>query len=137
MAPSSILPPASAREGRALRTRIGEIELARDAPLEQVEMSLEYDSRLNDMEIVDSGFVDARQNLGKKVGLFLVVALKADPVVGMDDRLKKRLCVLWRYHLAAGVTGTCIQAGVPLAALLMPVCHVVVPQISSVFSRQE
>ena len=132
MAPSSILPPASAREGRALRTRIGEIELARDAPLEQVEMSLEYDTRLDDMEIVDSGSVHAGQGLGKKVGLLLVVALEADPVPGPDDRLEKHLCALRRHHLATGVTGTRVQADVSLAALLLPVRHVVFPKSQQV-----
>jgi hypothetical protein len=35
-----------------LRARIGEVELARDAALEQVEMGLENDFRLHDMETV-------------------------------------------------------------------------------------
>src|SRR5271154_216350 len=41
-----------ARDRGALRARIGEIELACDAPLEQVEMGLQNDSRLHDMKIV-------------------------------------------------------------------------------------
>jgi hypothetical protein len=82
MAPSWILPAASARDRGPLRARIGEVELARDAPLEQIEMGLENDSRLHDMQIVDSRPVDACEDLGEEVGLLLVVALKADPVAG-------------------------------------------------------
>jgi hypothetical protein len=121
MAPSSILPPASAREGRALRTRIGEIELARDPALEQVEVGLENDAGLHDVQIMDPLPVDARQNFREKIGLLLVVALEADPIARADDSLEKRLCTLRRRQLAFGVAGTCIQAGFPLAPLLLPV----------------
>jgi hypothetical protein len=75
MAPSSILPPASAREGRALRTRIGEIELARDPALEHVEVGLENDAGLHDVQIMDLLPVHACQNFREKIGLLLVVAL--------------------------------------------------------------
>ena len=117
-----------ARERGPLRARIGEVELARDAALEQVEMRLENDSRLHDMEIVDSRPVDACQDLGEKVRLLLVVALEADPVAGADDRLEQRLRALRRHHLAAGVAGACIQAGVSLAPLLLPLCHSILRQ---------
>src|SRR5580692_11044957 len=114
------------RKRSTLRTRIGKVELARDAALEQVEMSLENDPRLHDMEIVDPRPVDVRQYLGKEVGLLLVVALEADPVARADDRFQKRLRLVRRHHLAAGVVSTCIQAGTSLAPLLLPVCHVAV-----------
>jgi predicted pyridoxine 5'-phosphate oxidase superfamily flavin-nucleotide-binding protein len=51
---------------------------------------------------------------------------RPDAIAGTDDRLEQRLRTFGRYHLAACVTGTCIQAGIPLAALLLPVCHVAV-----------
>src|SRR5258705_13261108 len=114
------------RKRSTLRARIGKVELARDAALEQVEMSLENDSRLHDMEIVDSRPVDVRQCLGEEVGLLLVVALEADPVARADDRFKKCLSLVRRHHLAAGVVRTCIQAGASVAPLLLPVCHVAV-----------
>jgi hypothetical protein len=97
-----------ARDRGPLLPRIGEVELARDAALEQVEVGLENDSRLHDMEIVDSRPVDVCQDLGEEVGLFLVVALEADPVAGVDDHLEKRLRALRRHDLATGVAGTCI-----------------------------
>src|ERR1700735_4214248 len=114
------------RKRSTLRTRIGKVELARDAALEQVEMSLENDPRLHDMEIVDPRPVDVRQYLGKEAGLLLVVALKADSVARADDRFQKRLRLVRRHHLAAGVVRTCIQAGTSLAPLLLPVSHVTV-----------
>jgi hypothetical protein len=120
MAPSSILPPASAREGRPLRTRIGEVELARDAALEQVEMGLKNDAGLHDVQIMDLLPVDARQNFGEKIGLLLVVALEADPIARADDRLEKRLRTVRPHHLAACVMGTSFQASAPL---LIPVSH--------------
>jgi hypothetical protein len=89
-------------------------------------MCLENDSRLHDMEIVNPGPIDVRQYLGEEVGLLLVVALEADPVAQADDRFKKRLGLVRRHHLAAGVARTCIQAGASLASLLLPVCHVAV-----------
>ena len=121
MALSSILPPASAREGRALRTRIGEIELARDPALEQVEVGLENDAGLHDVQIMDLLPVDACQNFRKKIGLLLVVALEADSIARADDRLEKGLCTLRPRHLAACVMGTCFQAGAPLVPLFLPV----------------
>ena len=127
MAPSSILPGGErARERRTLRARIGEVELAGDAAFEQVEMGLENDSRLHDMEIVDSRPVDVRQDLGEEIGLLLVVALEADAIARADDRLEKRLRVLRRHHLAVGVPRTGLQAGVSLAPLLLPFCHVAI-----------
>src|ERR1700690_258699 len=91
------------RKRSTLRTRIGKVELAGDAALEQVEMSLENDPRLHDMEIVNPRRVDVRQRLGQEVGLLLVVALEADPVARVDDRFEKRLRLVRRHHLAVGV----------------------------------
>jgi hypothetical protein len=89
------------RDRGSLRARIGEVELACDAPLEQVEMGLENDPRLHDMKIADSRRVDAREDLGKEIGLLLVVALEADPVAGTHDRFEKRLRAFRRHQLAA------------------------------------
>ena len=136
MAPSSILPATSARDRSPLRARIGEVELARDAPFEQVEMGLQDDPRLHDVEVVDPRRVDARQGLGEEVGLLLVVALEADPVAGADDRLEERRRALRRHHLAAGVAGTGFQADVSPAPLLLPVCHIAVPHIAGLRSHQ-
>ena len=114
-------PAQRTREGCPLRTGIGEVELARDAALEQVEVGLQNDAGLHDVQIMDLLPVDARQNFSEKIGLLLVVALEADPIARADDRLEKRLCALRPRHLAAGEAGTSIQAGVPLAPLLLPV----------------
>src|SRR5258705_13850699 len=114
------------RKRSTLRAKKGKVEFGRDAALEQVEMSLENDSRLHDMEIVNPRPVDVRQYLGKEVGLLLVVALEADPVARADDGFEKRLRLVRRHHLAAGVVRTRIQAGTSLAPLLLPVCHVAV-----------
>src|SRR5258707_14976093 len=113
------------RKRSTLRTRIGKVELARDAAFEQIEMSLENDSRLHDMEIVNPRPVDVRQCFGEEVGLLLVVALEADPVARPDDCFEKRLRLVRRHHLASGVVRTCIQAGTSLAPLLLPFCHIV------------
>lgn len=67
-----------ARERGPLQARIREVELARDAPLKQIEMGLENDFRLHDMEIVDFRSVYTCQDLGEKIGLLLIVALEAD-----------------------------------------------------------
>jgi len=79
------------------------------------------------------------QDLGKKVGLLLVVALDTDPVAGADDRLEKRLRALRRHHLAAGVPRACIQADASLAPLLPPLCHIhiAVSHVAQLRSRQE
>jgi hypothetical protein len=80
---------------------------------------------------MDLLLVDARQNFREKIGLLLVVALEADPIARADDSLEKRLCTLRRRQLAVGVTGTCIQAGFPLAPLLLPVFGVAgVPRLT-------
>jgi hypothetical protein len=104
--------------------------LRRDAPLEQVEMGLQNYTRLRDVEIVASRWVDAGKDLGQEVGLLPVVALEADPVTGADDRLEERLRALRRHHVAGGVAGTCFKADVPLAPLVLPIGHVALRSVS-------
>src|SRR5262249_654938 len=123
MAPNSTLPATSARAIAALRARKKEVELARDSPLQQVDMGLGDDSGFHDVESVDSGGGTACQGAGGKDRLLLVVAFEADPVTGADDRFEKHLRALWRHNLAGGVAGTCFQAGVSLAPLFFPACH--------------
>jgi hypothetical protein len=68
------------------------------------------------MEIVDSRPVDSRQDLRQEIGLLLVVALEADPVVGVDDRLEKRLralrrCKAWRSRDTVSVVSKWSRSG--------------------------
>ncbi len=89
-------------------------------------MSLEDDSRLHDMEIMNPRPVDVRQRLREEVGLLLVVALEADPIARADDGFEERLHPVRRHHLAAGVVRARIQAGASLGPLFLPVCHIAV-----------
>ena len=102
--------------------------MLRDAPLEQVEMLWQDDARLHHVQIVDLGRVDRAAARGEEIRLLLVVALEANPVAGADDRLKKRCRALRPHHLAIGVAGTGLQASVSFAPLLLPLCHIVIPQ---------
>jgi hypothetical protein len=52
--------------------------------------------------------------------MLLVITLKANAVAA-DDCFQKSLCVLRRDHFTDGVAGTCLQAELSLAALLVPV----------------
>ena len=57
--------------------------------LEQVEMRGQHDARLHHVQVVDLRRIDARQRLGKQVGLLLVVAFEADPIARADDGFEK------------------------------------------------
>ncbi len=57
-------------------------------------MRLQHNPGLHDMQIMDARLVDARQNIGKKIGLLLVVALEADAVARTYDSFKNGFGIL-------------------------------------------
>ena len=104
----------------SLRPRIGEVELACDAPLEEVEMRLEDDAGLHDMQVMDRLGIHPSENLGQKVGLFLVVSFEANFVTRNDNRLEQRLGLRGLDHFSAGEARPQIQATPPFRLLPLP-----------------
>jgi hypothetical protein len=52
------------------------------------------------MQIVDLGAVGARQFVGKKVRLLLVIAFETNTIAGAQNRLKQSISLVCRHNLA-------------------------------------
>ena len=72
------------RNAQALRAGVGEVELARDAMFEQVEMLRAADAGNDHVQLVDDVGIHLGQRAGQEVCLLLVVAFHGDPVAGRD-----------------------------------------------------
>jgi hypothetical protein len=90
----------------------------------RVHMRLQDDARLNHMRIMDLGAVDARQRVGEKVHLFLVVAFKTQTIARAQHCLEQRLGFVCRHQLSVCNAGCRIQMifAVDLAASAIAPC---------------
>ena len=64
-----------------------------------------------------------RQGLGQKIGLFLVVALKANPVARLQYRFEERADLFGCDDLSLGESGRALKPGFTVACLTVPVAH--------------
>ena len=111
----------SPRDRGTLRPRVGEVEFAREAALEQVEMLGEHDAGLHDVQVVQQRRVGLGERGGEPVRLLLVVALEADPVPRAYHRLEQRGRILGTDALAVGEAAPGGEAGVAILRPATPV----------------
>ncbi len=72
-----------------LRAGEGEVELGGDAAFEHIQVRGQRQHRLHHVQVVDPGRVEVGQALGEEIGLFLVVALQADLVARLQQRVQQ------------------------------------------------
>ncbi|MCY1243286.1 hypothetical protein D9M72_562940 [compost metagenome] len=111
------------RDADALRPRVREIQLARDAAFEQVEMLDPAHARNDHVERIHARRIDLRERARQEVSLLLVVAFQHHAVAGRQHGLQEGDDVAGRDHLAVGngcgvllAARLGFPAGIPLAA---------------------
>ena len=92
---------------------------------EEVEVLGEHDAGLHDVDVVQHLRVGLGERARQEVSLLLVVALEAEPVARLDDRLEQLGNVARRHDLALGETRPRRQPRVAVDLLLAPVAHAV------------
>ncbi len=76
-------------DAQTLRAGEGEVELARDAQFEQVEMLRAADAGHDHVQVVQLAGIDPRQRTGEEIRLLLVVAFQHHPIARRDQRLQR------------------------------------------------
>ncbi len=109
-------------DARRLRAGIGEVELAGDAALEQVEMLGQHDARLHHVEIAHLCRIGRQQRGAQHVRLLLVVALEADQVARPYNCLQEMRGVTHLDDLALSDLRAGLQAGIAGIPAAMPAC---------------
>ena len=109
----------------ALGSGEGKVEFLCDAFLEKVNVLRQHDAGLNDMQIIQNLCIGRGETGREKVGLLLVVALKADTISGSDYRLEQRGRIVWRDHLSRREFASRCETFVASSPLRLPICHVV------------
>ncbi len=75
-------------DAQALRTGEGKVELARDLPLEQIQVLGAADARHDHVQVVQLAGVGLGQGAGEEVRLLLVVALEHHAITGGDQEFQ-------------------------------------------------
>lgn len=105
-------------DAQALRAGEGEVELARDAQFEQVEMLRAADAGHDHVQVVQLAGIDPRQRTGEEIRLLLVVAFQHHPIARRDQRLQRGDQAFARQHRAVSQAAHALEA--PLLFLAAP-----------------
>ncbi len=108
------------RNAQALRTGEGEVDLARDVPLEKRQVLAAADARNQQMQVMDFLRIYVGKGAGKKIGLLLIIPLQRQSVAGLDQDLQGRFDLVRRKHLAVGKSGRAGNSSRLVQAALVP-----------------
>ncbi|MCY1398695.1 hypothetical protein D9M71_137310 [compost metagenome] len=107
-------------DAQALGAGEGEVELARDATLEQVQVLGAPDAGHDHVQVVQLAGVGLGQGAGEEIRLLLVVALQHHAVAGHDQGFEGRDdLVRWQHH-AIGQGPYLVETALLLAATARP-----------------
>ncbi|MNZ25712.1 hypothetical protein D3C78_428820 [compost metagenome] len=117
-------------DAQALRTGEGEVELAGDAPFEQVQVLGAADAGHDHVQVVQAPRVDLGQRTREEVGLLLVVAFEHYPVAGSQQQFQGFDDTLGGQHHAVGEVADPVKAALlfgapprPLRRWILGCCH--------------
>ncbi len=109
-------------DAQALRTGEREVQLARNALLEQVQVLGAADARHDHVQVMHLARIDFGQRAGEEVRLLLVVAFKHHTITGNQQGLQRRDDVVGRQHHTIGQRPHLLQTPLLLAATTCPAC---------------
>ncbi|MNP31014.1 hypothetical protein D3C76_1241170 [compost metagenome] len=107
-------------DAQALGAGEGEVELARDATLEQVQVLGAADAGHDHVQVVQLAGIGLGQGTGEKIRLLLVVAFEHHAVARHDQGFEGRDDFVGRQHHAIGQRPDAVEAALLPAAATRP-----------------